>query len=101
MISKLFDTITLKIRIRELTGLLIELKSELEKANKRSDELEKNVDYLITENTTLKQVNKRKYLKYEDKMKFLEQREKHLQTIEQMVKDGVDYRKVKNFIKGE
>jgi len=101
MISKLFDTITLKIRIRELTEELIELKSKLEKANKRSDELEKNIDYLITENTTLKQVNRKKYLKYENKMKFLQDREIKLQNIEQMVKNGVDYRKVKNFIKGE
>ena len=73
MISKLFDTITLKIQIRELKGEIIDLTRELNKTNKINDELEKNVDFLITENTTLKQVNRRKYLKYEDKINKEEQ----------------------------
>lgn len=98
---KIFDIIK---TIKELGTLRKEvemLAKENYRLRKRSDELEKNVDYLITENTTLKQVNRKKYLKYENKMKFLQDREIKLQNIEQMVKNGVDYRKVKNFIKGE
>lgn len=98
---KIFDTIKLKIQVNDLTKEIEELNEKIEKLEKREEEQNKNIDFLITENATLKQVNKRKYLKYENKMKFLQDRETKLQNIEQMVKNGVDYRKVKNFIKGE
>lgn len=98
---KIFETVKLLANLNEVKAENEELRNTNKKLEKRAIELEKNVDYLITENSTLKQVNRKKYLKYEDKMKFLQDREIKLQNIEQMVKDGVDYRKVKNFIKGE
>lgn len=98
---KKFNTLRLKMQVNDLLDKELELVTKLEKAEKRIKELEGNQEFLMQENTTLKQINKKRYLKYEDKMKFLEQRENHLKTIETMVKNGEDYRKVKKVIKDE
>lgn len=72
-----------------------ELIAEKENLEKEKEELLGNIEHLITENSTLKQINRKRYIKYEDKMKFLEDREKKLQVIEQMVKNGDNWRVIK------
>lgn len=62
---------------------------------KRVEELEKNNEFLMNENSTLKQINRKRYLQYEDKMEFLIKRENRLQEIEQMVKNGDNWRVIK------
>lgn len=79
-------------------GQTLKKNKELEETKK---ELLGNNDYLFNENAILKQINKKRYLKYEDKMKFLIKREEKLQNIEQMVANKEDFRKIRKFIKGE
>lgn len=98
---KIFNTLRLKMQVNDLLDKELELVTKLEHAEKRIKELEDNQEFIMQENTTLKQINKKRYLKYEDKMKFLEQREHKLQAIEHMVKNGEDYRKIKKVIKNE
>ena len=62
---------------------------------KRVEELERNNEFLMNENAVLKQINRKRYLQHEDKMEFLIKRENHLQEIEQMVKNGDNWRVIK------
>lgn len=62
---------------------------------KRVEELEKNNEFLMNENAVLKQINRKRYLQQEDKMEFLIKRENRLQEIEQMVKNGDNWRVIK------
>ena len=84
------------------------LKKESEKKDKKIEELEnenktlvKNQDFLFNENTTLKQINRKRYVKQEDKMQFLMKRENKLQTIETMAKNKEDFRKIRKVIESE
>ena len=72
----------------------------IEKIRKKLEEMEKNNEFLINENSVLKQINHKRYVQQEDKMKFLEERENKLQTIEQMVANKTDFRKIRKFIEG-
>lgn len=99
--KKIFDYVGLLIKYKKL-------KKENEKKDKKIEELNdgiktllKNQDFLFNENTTLKQINRKKYVQQEDKMYFLIEREKKLQQIEQMEKNGEDFRKIRKIIKGE
>ena len=62
---------------------------------KRVEELERNNEFLMNENAVLKQINRKRYLQQEDKMEFLIKRENRLQEIEQMVKNGDNWRAIK------
>ena len=84
------------------------LKKETEKKDKKIEELEnenkilvKNQDFLFNENTVLKQINRKRYVKQEDKMQFLMKRENKLQTIETMAKNKEDFRKIRKVIESE
>lgn len=84
------------------------LKKESEKKNKRIEDLENenkilvnNQDFLFNENTVLKQINRKRYAKQEDKMQFLINRENKLQTIEMMAKNKEDFRKIRKVIESE
>ena len=84
------------------------LKKETEKKDKKIEELENknkilvnNQDFLFNENTVLKQINRKRYVKQEDKMQFLTNRENKLQTIEMMVKNKEDFRKIRKVIESE
>ena len=84
------------------------LKKESEKKDKKIEELENenkilvnNQDFLFNENTVLKQINRKRYVKQEDKMQFLMKRENKLQTIEMMVKNKEDFRKIRKVIESE
>lgn len=84
------------------------LKKETEKKDKRIEELEneiktlvKNQDFLFNENTTLKQINRKRYVQQEDKMQFLMKRENKLALIEQMAKNKEDFRKIRKVIESE
>lgn len=84
------------------------LKKETEKKDKRIEDLEnenktlvKNQDFLFNENTVLKQINRKRYVKQEDKMQFLMKRENKLQTIETMAKNKEDFRKIRKVIESE
>lgn len=84
------------------------LKKETEKKDKRIEDLEnenkilvKNQDFLFNENTTLKQINRKRYVQQEDKMQFLTNRENKLQTIEMMAKNKEDFRKIRKVIESE
>ena len=84
------------------------LKKESEKKDKKIEELEnenktlvKNQDFLFNENTVLKQINRKRYVKQEDKMQFLMKRENKLQTIETMAKNKEDFRKIRKVIESE
>ena len=84
------------------------LKKESEKKDKKIEELEneiktlvKNQEFLFNENTVLKQINRKRYVKQEDKMQFLTNRENKLQTIEMMAKNKEDFRKIRKVIESE
>ena len=84
------------------------LKKETEKKDKRIEELEneiktlvENQEFLFNENTVLKQINRKRYVKQEDKMQFLTNRETKLQTIEMMAKNKEDFRKIRKVIESE
>ena len=84
------------------------LKKESEKKDKRIEDLEnenkilvKNQEFLFNENTVLKQINRKRYVKQEDKMQFLTNRENKLQTIEMMAKNKEDFRKIRKVIESE
>lgn len=84
------------------------LKKETEKKDKRIEDLENenkilvnNQDFLFNENTVLKQINRKRYVKQEDKMQFLMKRENKLQTIEMMAKNKEDFRKIRKVIESE
>lgn len=84
------------------------LKKETEKKDKRIEDLENenkilvnNQDFLFNENTVLKQINRKRYVKQEDKMQFLTNRETKLQTIEMMTKNKEDFRKIRKVIESE
>ena len=84
------------------------LKKESEKKDKRIEDLEnenkilvKNQEFLFNENTVLKQINRKRYVKQEDKMQFLMKRENKLQTIETMAKNKEDFRKIRKVIESE
>ena len=84
------------------------LKKETEKKDKRIEDLEnenkilvENQDFLFKENTVLKQINRKRYVKQEDKMQFLTNRETKLQTIEMMTKNKEDFRKIRKVIESE
>lgn len=96
---KIFNTLRLKMQVNDLLDKELELVTKLEKAEKRIKELEGNQEFLIQENTTLKQINKKRYLKYEDKMKFLEEREKYLTKIQEMINNNVRWNEIKKYIK--
>ena len=84
------------------------LKKESEKKDKKIEELENenkilvnNQEFLFNENTVLKQINRKRYVKQEDKMQFLTNRENKLQTIEMMAKNKEDFRKIRKVIESE
>ena len=84
------------------------LKKETEKKDKRIEDLEnenkiliENQEFLFNENTVLKQINRKRYVKQEDKMQFLTNRETKLQTIEMMAKNKEDFRKIRKVIESE
>ena len=84
------------------------LKKETEKKDKRIEDLEnenkiliENQEFLFNENTVLKQINRKRYVKQEDKMQFLTNRENKLQTIEMMAKNKEDFRKIRKVIESE
>ena len=84
------------------------LKKETEKKDKRIEDLEnenkilvENQEFLFNENTTLKQINRKRYVQQEDKMQFLTNRETKLQTIEMMAKNKEDFRKIRKVIESE
>lgn len=84
------------------------LKKESEKKDKKIEELEneiktlvKNQEFLFNENTVLKQINRKRYVKQEDKMQFLMKRENKLALIEQMAKNKEDFRKIRKVIESE
>ena len=84
------------------------LKKESEKKDKRIEDLEnenkilvENQEFLFNENTVLKQINRKRYVKQEDKMQFLTNRETKLQTIEMMAKNKEDFRKIRKVIESE
>ena len=84
------------------------LKKESEKKDKIIEDLENenkilvnNQDFLFNENTVLKQINRKRYVKQEDKMQFLTNRENKLQTIEMMAKNKEDFRKIGKVIESE
>ena len=72
----------------------------IEKIRKKLEEMEKNNEFLINENSTLKQINHKRYVQQEDKMDYLIKRDDRLQTIEQMVANKTDFRKIRKFIEG-
>ena len=99
--KKIFDYVILLAKYEKL-------KKETEKKDKRIEDLEnenkilvKNQDFLFNENTTLKQINRKRYVQQEDKMQFLTNRENKLQTIEMMVKNKEDFRKIRKVIESE
>ena len=82
------------------------LKKETEKKDKRIEDLEnenkilvENQEFLFNENTVLKQINRKRYVKQEDKMQFLTNREKDLTKIQEMVKNGDKWNEIKKYIK--
>lgn len=84
------------------------LKKESEKKDKRIEDLENenkillnNQDFLFNENAVLKQINRKRYVKQEDKMQFLMKRENKLALIEQMAKNKEDFRKIRKVIESE
>ena len=84
------------------------LKKETEKKDKRIEDLEnenkilvENQEFLFNENTVLKQINRKRYVKQEDKMQFLTNRETKLQIIEMMAKNKEDFRKIRKVIESE
>lgn len=77
------------------------LKMKNSKLKKERDEYKENSTFLTDENIILKKYARRKYHKISDKTSFLVEREKKLQTIEQMVANKEDFRKIRAFIKGE
>lgn len=89
---KLFNIVGLKIKLTKANNKIKTLTEDLK-------ELEKDFEFLATENATLKQINKRKYLQYENRFKFLEKRENKLQIIEQMVRNNEDFRNIRKYIK--
>ena len=99
--KKIFDYVILLAKYEKL-------KKETEKKDKRIEDLEnenkilvKNQDFLFNENTTLKQINRKRYVQQEDKMQFLTNRENKLQTIEMMAKNKEDFRKIRKVIESE
>ena len=99
--KKIFDYVILLAKYEKL-------KKETEKKDKRIEDLEnenkilvKNQDFLFNENTVLKQINRKRYVKQEDKMQFLMKRENKLQTIEMMAKNKEDFRKIRKVIESE
>lgn len=74
------------------------LKSKLSRVVKERDKYKANNDFLHIENATLKQINRKRYLQYEDKMHFLIKRENKLQLVEQMVSKGEHWKTIKNKI---
>lgn len=99
--KKIFDYVILLVKYEKL-------KKETEKKDKRIEDLENenkilvnNQDFLFNENTTLKQINRRRYVQQEDKMQFLMKRENKLALIEQMAKNKEDFRKIRKVIESE
>lgn len=99
--KKIFDYVVLLAKYEKL-------KKESEKKDKKIEELENenkilvnNQDFLFNENTVLKQINRKRYVKQEDKMQFLMKRENKLQTIEMMAKNKEDFRKIRKVIESE
>lgn len=99
--KKIFDYVVLLAKYEKL-------KKETENKDEKIEELEneiktlvKNQDFLFNENTTLKQINRKRYVKQEDKMQFLIKRENKLQTIEMMAKNKEDFRKIRKVIESE
>ena len=99
--KKIFDYVVLLAKYEKL-------KKETEKKDKRIEDLENenkilvnNQDFLFNENTVLKQINRKRYIKQEDKMQFLIKREARLQKIEQMAKNKEDFRKIRKVIESE
>ena len=99
--KKIFDYMVLLAKYEKL-------KKETEKKDKRIEDLEnenkilvENQEFLFNENTVLKQINRKRYVKQEDKMQFLTNRETKLQIIEMMAKNKEDFRKIRKVIESE
>lgn len=94
---KLITKLSTKCLFLELDNRKLKLKNK--KIEKELKEINDNNLFLLNEISLLKQINKKRYLEYEEKMKFLIKRENKLQEIEQMVSNNVDFRKVRKRIK--
>lgn len=97
--AKIITKLTAQNSIYKLD--LIRMGKKYKKLTKERDYLSQNCDYLFNENVILKRINKKRYVQQEERMRFLIEREKKLQTIEQMVANKEDFRKIRTFIKGE
>lgn len=91
--------IKLKKDLKQKEKIIEQEDKIIEEQNNIIQEYKGNNEFLSTENATLKQINRKRYVQQEDKMYFLVKREKKLQTVEQMVENKEDYRKVKKYIK--
>ena len=72
------------------------LRTKCSRLKHERDDSNKNNEFLSTEVTILKQINRKRYVQQEDKMHYLVKRNKKLEELEDMVSKGKNWRIIKN-----